>query len=371
MDGFARSTGLEGTSPQRRYLWTDAFAVCNFLGLAGVTGESRYRDLALQLVDRVHGTLGRHRRDDPRSGWISGLDEVEGRDHPTMGGLRIGKPSPERGQGEPADPEAEWDRDGQYYHYLTKWMHALLRVWQETGDPTYHRWATELAAFSQRAFETPDGSRLYWKISIDGSRPQVPSSGLHDPLDGLLTLASLMEDRPETASSLTEALEKAMRDLSRMCQGGSWRTQDPLGAGSLLVDLYRGARLGSRVPLVDGLLPRVLRDAIDSLRLAVAHGGWRQPASRRIAFREIGLAIGLRSADRLIGPGRDELGSSGLDVAAVLDPLIPTLRPLAEEIERFWMTPEHREADGWSAHRDISIVMLATSLHPAGFLGPG
>ena len=74
MDEFARSTGLEppGESP-RRYLWTDAFAVCNFLELWRRTGEDKYKELALRLVDQVHHILGKHREDDSRKGWISGL----------------------------------------------------------------------------------------------------------------------------------------------------------------------------------------------------------------------------------------------------------------------------------------------------------
>ena len=31
---FAERTGLTSDLPKQRYLWTDAFAVCNFLGLA-------------------------------------------------------------------------------------------------------------------------------------------------------------------------------------------------------------------------------------------------------------------------------------------------------------------------------------------------
>ncbi len=38
MDGFARATGLVGDAPPRRYLWTDAFAVGNFLGLHRLSG---------------------------------------------------------------------------------------------------------------------------------------------------------------------------------------------------------------------------------------------------------------------------------------------------------------------------------------------
>jgi hypothetical protein len=87
MNDFAERTGLDSDRPVRRYLWTDAFAVCNYLGLARATGERQYLDLALRLVDQVHHTLGRHRQDDPREGWISGLDEQAGEAHPIRGGL--------------------------------------------------------------------------------------------------------------------------------------------------------------------------------------------------------------------------------------------------------------------------------------------
>ena len=78
MRGFAERTGLTSDRPERRYLWTDAFAVCNFLDLARRTGDRSHADLALRLVDRVHHVLGRHRADDARTGWISGLGEREG-----------------------------------------------------------------------------------------------------------------------------------------------------------------------------------------------------------------------------------------------------------------------------------------------------
>jgi hypothetical protein len=142
MSEFADLTGLLSDSKApRRYLWTDAFAVCNFLGLYCQTGDEQYKKLALHLIDQVHFKLGRHRDDDPRTGWISGLSEQEGGLHPTKGGLRIGKGMNERGPGDPYDEQLEWDRDGQYYHYLTKWMHALNKASRVTGDPTCNRWA--------------------------------------------------------------------------------------------------------------------------------------------------------------------------------------------------------------------------------------
>src|SRR5258706_6251131 len=49
----ARELMLAFTGRGRRYLWTDAYAVCNWLGLGD-------RERALRLVDAVHQTLGRH-----------------------------------------------------------------------------------------------------------------------------------------------------------------------------------------------------------------------------------------------------------------------------------------------------------------------
>ena len=99
---FARDTGLyPPAKPPRRYLWTDAFAVCGFWELYEKTGESLFKELALSLIDQVHNVLGKHREDDERSGWISGLSEEEGSKHPTIGGLRIGKKLPERTADEP------------------------------------------------------------------------------------------------------------------------------------------------------------------------------------------------------------------------------------------------------------------------------
>jgi hypothetical protein len=71
MGGFAERTGVTSDRPQQRYLWTDSFAVCNFLGLWRATGDDQYRRLALRLVDDVHRVLGRHRGDDQRRGYLS------------------------------------------------------------------------------------------------------------------------------------------------------------------------------------------------------------------------------------------------------------------------------------------------------------
>jgi hypothetical protein len=361
MTQFARRTAPTAGGESRRYLWTDAFAVCNFLGFERATGDGTYVELALQLVDRVHKTLGRHRSDDARSGWISGLGAQEGEAHPTRGGLRIGKPLPERLPGEPLDDRLEWDRDGQYFHYLTKWMHALDQVTRSTGQALFNTWARELAFAAHRAFtHVPQGGarkRMYWKASIDLSRPLVASMGQHDPLDGLVTCAQL----ETTAAGLRTPvpgpdLSGAMADFAAMLEPRMLSTDDPLGLGGLLVDAYRVEQLirHAALPAGEALLDALATAALHGLRSYATKPHLRLPADERLAFRELGLAIGLAAADLMEqGAHRSQLARHA---------------PLRAEIESFWLREEHRRTDTWLQHADINDVMLATVLAPEGFL---
>ena len=243
---FADRTGLaaQGKEP-RRYLWTDSFAVCNFFELYRQTNDSRFLKPAVALIDQVHETLGRHRPDDVRRGWISGLAKKEGREHPTAGGLRIGKALPERRPDEPFDDRLEWDQDGQYFHYLTKWMHALHRASQVTGDAGFNRMARELAhtAHARFTYRPPSGGvrRMYWKMSIDLSRPLVASMGHHDPLDGLITYYELSGNMG--AKDPGPDLKTEIDELAPLCRNRDWSTDDPLGLGGLLADAYRVGQL--------------------------------------------------------------------------------------------------------------------------------
>lgn len=368
---FAERTGLSGGRPPRRYLWTDAFAVCNFLGLERATGEVRHRELALRLVDQVHHTLGRHRPDDVRRGWISGLDEHDGQAHPTRGGLRIGKELPERAPGEAFDEGLEWERDGQYFHYLTRWMHALDQLSRATGDARFNRWARELAASAHHAFSAAPSAcgprRMYWKMSIDLARVLVPSMGQHDPLDGYITALQLSA----TATRLPQPaggpdLRDALRDFAAIAARGDWESADPLGIGGLLADAGRVAQLAQEGAVDDeGLLERLLAAARAGLDCYAASGQLRDPAQHRLAFRELGLAIGLHAVPLI---AREHLPANPA-ARAQLDALLRHV-PLGNEIESFWCNPAHRAGDTWRAHRDINEVMLATRLLSAGFLLP-
>lgn len=375
LESFTRRTGVVGSAPPRRYLWTDAFAVTACLALHGrdrsegrPAADAPWLGLAVRLVEQVHHILGRHRRDDARTGWISGLDEEEGAYHPTAGGLRIGKPLPERRPGQPSDARLEWEQDGQYYHYLTRWMHALARMSDLTKEPVYHRWAVELALAAHRGFVhgTSAGPLLMsWKVSVDLSRPLVRSMGHHDPLDGLMALASLRAtaSSPATGTQGEGAggpgeLDAAIHDLAEICRGRDWVTDDALGIGGLLDAAHRAQMLaemgavsfGDGGELPESVAPEaLLHDAALSL------DAWERarppglPDHYRLPFREIGMALGLVAVE-------------GVDHAA--QPDIARRRPVADEIRDHWLAPAHQTGSTWTDHLDINSVMLATLLAP-------
>jgi hypothetical protein len=365
MTRFAERTGLASDRPPRRYLWTDAFAVCNFLALDRATGERRYQELALRLIEQVHATLGRHRADDTREGWLGGRSDAEGEAHPTRGGLRIGKLLPERAPGEPFDEELEWERDGQYFHYLTKWMYALDRAAAAAGQPLLAAWARELAIAAHRGFTYgPRGGsrkRMYWKMSIDLARPLVPSMGQHDPLDGLITCRELEASARALGAPTDPALAEARADFAAMIDPDHLATVDPLGLGGLLADASRLERVADDDDAVE-LLEAMLAAAYAGLRAFVERTNLRAPATRRLGFRELGLAIGLGALDPM--PRRDALRRA--EPARRLAQL-SRFTPLREEIEAFWEEPANRAVASWRAHEDINDVMLATSLLPGAF----
>lgn len=355
MSRFADRTGLSSSRPQRRYLWTDAFAVCTYLGLARATGQDAHRELARSLVDRVHHTLGKERGG---AGWLDEASE----EHPTRGGLRIGKELPERAPDEPYDDRLEWDRDGQYFHYLTKWMHALDVVGRATGEDRLRQWARELAQVAYRGFvyqPAPSAApRMYWKMSTDLSRPLVPSMGHHDPLDGLVTYLQLQEGEEE-------ALGEQIAGFAHMLQGTQLATVDPLGLGGLLVDAYRVDQL-IRTGALDepSLLEALLDSALVGLEHYAPRAGLEQPAPARLAFRELGLAIGLRGVERMI----EDLGAQQSPRLQQTLAELGRHLPLRERVMRCWLDPDNRAGGSWTEHRDINDVMLAASLAADGCL---
>jgi hypothetical protein len=370
---FASSTGLEPVKNNpRRYLWTDAFAVCNFLELFRQTDDKIYLNLAFQLVNQVHHTLGKHRADDARSGWISGFDEGEGELHPTRGGLRIGKKLPERRQNERFDEQLEWDQDGQYYHYLTKWMHALNRVSQVSGNPSYLRWAIELAQAAHARFTyAPSSSsqkRMHWKMSIDLSYPLVFAMGQHDPLDGFITYSELQAAARNFKQLSEFDLSAEISDIANICKGQSIVTNDSLGIGGLLSDTARTAQLIKNGFSYGNLLETIIDSSLPCLGSFAAGNSLDLPAGYRLAFRELGLSIGIKGIEKLCGMIKENKELFNADFMEQRAESLLRYKAIGENIDKFWLNDENRKQSSWAEHQDINMVMLATSLAPNEFL---
>lgn len=374
MTEFSDSTGLSTNEKSpRRYLWTDAFAVCNLLGLYRRTGDKSWQNLALSLVDQVHYILGRHREDDPRMGWISGCTEEEGRMHPTIGGLRIGKPMNERKPNDPYDNNLEWDRDGQYYHYLTKWMQALNSASRSIGNPTFNVWAVELSKAAHAGFVhiLKSGSKqMYWKMSIDLSYPLVSSMGHHDPLDGLVTYHQIRATAAGLSHKSVPDLDSEIADMELLCKGKKWVTNDPLGLGGLLCHAYIILQLITMDRFADTCLFKDLLEASQkSLDTYMLSRFLSFAAEYRLPFRELGMAIGLHAVEKI-----EELMEKQPSLFDKNHPVYSQIEYLSrfisvrEEIENFWLDPQNRSTKTWTEHQDINSVMLATSLAPDSYL---
>ena len=370
---FAERTGLTSNQTPVRYLWTDAFAVCNYFALHKSTGDASWYSLALKLIDQVHETLGRQHPKSGKSGYLSGLDPLEARQHPTVAGLRIGKEEDERPPEAPYDPEKEWDRDGQYFHYLTKWMHALALAAEMSDDQKYLIWAAELAKTAHRAFTYRDANgelRMYWKMSIDLSRPLVPSMGQHDPLDGLVTYSTLQR-LLQKCKIKDWTLVNEISDFRGMCLVLNPTTDDPLGLGGLLSDsFFLSSLIAEEFNKEDeALLERMLTGSARGMASFLSAPTLHYPAAYRLAFRELGLSIGLHGLEKAAGviDRNGEHFSRYPSLRELLD-INKKFVPVGEAIELFWMDEENRKAPTWTEHLNINSVMLATALLPDGYL---
>ena len=215
---------------------------------------------------------------------------------------------------------------------------------------------------------------MYWKMSIDLSRPLLYSMGQHDPLDGLLTFQQLQATAqlfPDTADALT--LQQEISEFSAMCAGVDWATRDPLGIGGLLSDAYRLVQLiGEYGRPETSRLESLLHDIERSMQAFFSpeqHNSLALPAGYRLAFRELGLAIGLAAIDKMQSATRryGESFNGNKRINSSIDNLLH-YRSVYHAIRDFWLMPEHHANDAWQEHRDINSVMLATCLSPDSYL---
>lgn len=367
LGAFLERTGAGGAAPaQRRYLWTDAHAVIALLGLHAESPGDGHLARAVALAHDVHAVLGRFAPGDARRGWISGLPEEEGARRPTVAGLRIGKPMPERPTGatvsEAIDDPSEWERDGQYFHYLVKWMHALDRLARATGEAGWcvHGAALARAACAGFLVRDPDGPRLVWKTSVDLSRAVVDSSGLHDAVGGLVACLLLHESmaalggtgelEASAGAGESRGLSREIALLAAICaREPGWRTADPLGTGELAIDRVALEGLVARgYSVAHDIRSRIASDLAESLRAVPLERILAWPPARRLAFRELGFALGIGA-----------LADAGLAEEAT-----PRAIRAASRIVRDWSEASARTGPAWRTHEDIGDATLAACLAP-------
>jgi hypothetical protein len=166
-------------------------------------------------------------------------------------------------------------------------------------------------------------------------------------------------------------LEKEVHEMKELCGTRDWTTDDPLGLGGLLCDgLWLARLLSGNRPISQGVLEELLAAAADGLEQYLSQNPFQQSVEYRLAFRELGLSIGLQAVARM----RQYLESKPAVFQSpdTLERLLARLsihHGLADTVEGFWLTAENRRAASWTSHREINMVLLATSLVPDGFLG--
>ncbi|KAH8921263.1 hypothetical protein BT69DRAFT_1196404, partial [Atractiella rhizophila] len=263
-----------------RYLWTDAFGVLNLLTLAVKCPSLKvyYISLASSLISTVHETLGMQRH-------LAHPLVAASPAHPLRGGLRIGKLEDED------DPGG--DGDGQYHHYLTLWMFALYKMAKISEQQHYLLLAVELAKSIQTAFvyQPQEGrKRMYWKCSIDLSRPLVRSEGNLDPVNGFCILR-LLQNAMEEAGAEGESLKDEIEDYREMVEEkfNSYSSSDALDLGMTLwtTHFFADSEQWAKTMQISALS--------NLKRLFSSNGGYfSRPSSQRLAFRDFGTVLGLR-----------------------------------------------------------------------------
>jgi hypothetical protein len=158
--------------------------------------------------------------------------------------------------------------------------------------------------------------------------------------------------------------------MADICEGKNWATDDPLGMGELLSTTYKLAHLMMNEDIGQAeLLNDLLDSSLIGLRLFERRNPLNLPANYRLAFRELGMSIGLHAIEKL--PGLIKQAPRSFIMLNRLHSQTENLMrytPLSNIIEAYWLDDANRQAAGWMGHRDINMVMLATSLAPDGYL---
>jgi hypothetical protein len=193
-------------------------------------------------------------------------------------------------------------------------------------------------------------------------------------LDGLITFREAQLALAELSTDAEAVdLSSAIHSLSALCQHRNWMTDDPLGLGGLLFDASRLCQLMGKDRFGDPHpLEEILAACLSGLDNLRASRYLSQPASYRLAFRELGLAIGLKALPSISDAMKKHNGPfEGRTATQQIADQLSRYVSLSEEIVRVWLPYSRNQDQLWQAHQDINDVMLATALIPEVFLSIG
>ena len=302
---------------QRRYLWTDSFGIINFITLSRRAGSDKKRkallDAAQRLADVTAKTLGT-----PRSERLQMLKNDRG----GYKGMRIGKEKAKV----MSDPGMSYD--GMYWHYVDKWIFALVRLAEAKGEtPTSAaQFIKDIHPYFLKKDRKGQPIGLYWKMNsdlsvIEGLEDAEPS---RDAFDGWIMYNMVNRLNPV----LDQEVEELNQVVSKYVKSGLRATSDPLGYG-LIWWSYQWVQ-GNEIDSSKQRLKQLASTALD-----IRHG-------RQLPFRLYGAIIGGKLSDdsNVIALAEKSLNS---------------------------MTEYEMKSKIGSPHSTINKVMFATALDPYAF----
>ncbi|CEM34200.1 unnamed protein product [Vitrella brassicaformis CCMP3155] len=308
--------GPTSQGSQRRYLWTDAFAVCNYVSLAHRAGQegdgqlrAMYLTMAARLIDTVHASLGT-----PRSEEYPMIPS-EHNSPSGFKGLRIGKVDPNTDPGMRAD--------GMYWHYVDKWLFALLRMYNESDDAKYLNAAVSIVKDIHESFVAkwrgkPVG--LYWKLGVDlKTIPGAEHTAANDDALSAYIVYALIDHHyskaiPDHQHPLKREIDE-LREILKDYPMPMRVSPDPLGVG---LKLWKSQWLTEKE---DTRHPH--QSAGDTIGQLFLKGGRQiieratDPIDEPLPFRLYGLLMGMRVAWRSDEEKRPRF-SRGLHLDSVL-----------------------------------------------------
>jgi hypothetical protein len=310
---------LPRAEANRRYLWTDAFAIMALVGLSRrvPARATEFLSAGTKVRNAVFSVLGQPSRYPMLPRAVPVPLQKDGVLTPFVG-LRIGKLE------ERPESDADMKYDGQYAHYTDKFLLALLLL----GDAESLDLAEQLLIDLAPHFITSHG--VHWKLNVDSSPiPELGSPVVRgDTLNWAIVSTLLAQSRP-SVSPIRDQLLGLVRGEGAMI-GPS---PDPLGWGLQWLELcHLSNKTAWCQQTIDAMLP------LTPLALSPQHFA--------LPFRLYGAIIGAKLAPQLT--------PRAAEAAAMANWLLA--KAASKE--------EAREI-GRSPHSCINRIMFAVALEPS------